>query len=175
METKNILIGGGVILAAFYLMNKNKKPATQEATEELPSGVGGGGGFMPVEPITPKPTPKPAPAPAPAPPVPIITEKGSGGSIVRCPSGYVYNGRACVKAAPVAQSTSSGRTATSAAIAAGSGLTAAPPVMSAGTVGGAVQGTTYTTSSRSPVGQVGGNVMVGFSGKKTLTLDNLLC
>lgn len=182
METKNILIGGGILAAVIYFATKSKKgtPATEELSSEAEGGsMGGGfmGGGMPLPPTTTTaPVTNYKVGAATAPIVPIITEKGSGGSIVKCPSGYVYNGRACVKAAPVAQSTTSGKTAMTTATTAGSGLTSAPPVSSVGTVGGAVQGSTYTTSSRSPVGQVGGAVVsLGFSGKMPLTLDNLLC
>lgn len=207
MENKNIIIGGGIVLAVLFFMSKKKAKPVTEATEELESesggGVGGGGFPFPTGAL-PTPTPKPTPTPSPQPPVPIITEKGSGGSIVRCPSGYTYNGRACVKAAPVAQSTTDGRTLYQQAKTAGGGLTAAPtsgttttrppagstaPPVSGGStsrpVGGSSpvatncpKGYMYDSMARKCVkmadGEVGGGGML-FSGKQPLTLDNLLC
>jgi hypothetical protein len=189
-------------------MSKKKKPTAQggeSAEEELSSPVGGGGGFgFPAPPpLPPTPTTTPTTTPTSTPIVPIITDKGSGGSIVRCPTGYVYNGRACVKAAPVAQSTTSGRTAYQTAKTAASGLTSATtsgttttrppagstapptsggtttrPVGGGGTTPTCPKGYMYNSVTRQCVKMIEGEVGSGgmlFTGKEPLTLDNILC
>lgn len=206
MENKNLIIGGGVVLAIIFLMSKKKaKPTASggEVENEMPGGVGGGGGFgfpPPVVPTTTTTTKTTTTSPA----VPTITSKGSGGSIVKCQTGYVYNGRACVKEAPIAQSTTDGRTAYQQARTASGGLTAAPtsgttttrppagstaPPVSGGStsrpVGGSSpvatncpKGYSYDSMTRKCVkmadGEVGSGGML-FSGKEPLTLDNILC
>ena len=152
MENKNLIIGGGVVLAILYFMSKNKKPTAQSgesAEEELSSPVGGGGGFGFPPPLPPTPTTTTTTTTTnttPSAPKPIIRDKGSGGSIISCPSGYIYDPtkRVCV---PYAQSNlskdkqaqeGSGRTAYQTARTAGSGLTSST--------------TSGTTTTRPPAG-----------------------
>jgi hypothetical protein len=195
MENKNILIGGGVLLVALYFLSKKKEPLTEEATEDLPSGGGGYGGF-------PMPTTTPAikteTKPVSKPPQPTFPT---------CPTGQRYNPatRKCepivmyqqapqdalrkaydsartagggLTSAPTGGGTTSGRTGSSSTAPPVSGSTTTRPVGGGGTNPTCPTGYMYNSVMRKCVkmddGEVGGGGML-FSGKQPLTIDNLLC